>query len=101
MENPIDRFIGIKITHVAAIPGTQKIYMAWDSGESAVLEISEWIETDRHFRCLADEKAFQSVKVGPFQSAAIWLDRLDVGADTFRLLAQEQGTVIHEQRKVG
>lgn len=94
------KYHGIRITQAAAIQGTRKLYVAWDSGDEAVLDYGPLIAVHAALGPLADPRTFQSARVGKHGLEVVWTDAINGGADSLRQLADEQHAVFMRKKAV-
>ena len=92
-------YIATRIVHVSAILSTQKLYIAWECGDEAVVDFSEMIAINKHCRPLSEPSLFQSVKHVDCGTAMEWRCGIDMGSDQIRWMADQQNSVFHKNNK--
>ena len=65
----------------------------WANGEKSRVDLAGLVHRSRHFRVFLDEPdAFSKVGVTEWGSGIEWENGLDYGADTLKIMADEQVT---------
>lgn len=85
----MDTLPRIKAVSVARAPWT--INVTWADGMKDRIDLTGLIYRSRHFRVFLDDPgAFRKVHVADFGGGIAWENGLDYGADTVKMLADEQ-----------
>jgi hypothetical protein len=85
----MDTLPRIKAVSAAHAPWT--INVTWVDGRKDRIDLTGLIYRSRHFRVFLDDPdAFRKVHVADFGGGIAWRNRLDYGADTIKMLADEQ-----------
>src|ERR1700724_3491564 len=85
----MDTLPRIKAVSVARAPWT--INVTWADGRKDRIDLTGLIYRSRHFRVFLDDPAaFRKVHVADFGGGIAWENGLDYGADTVKMLADEQ-----------
>jgi DNA-binding transcriptional regulator YiaG len=67
------------------------LQVSWDDGSRDRVDLTGLVNRSRHFRAfLEDPAGFREVKVAHHGSALAWANGLDYGADTLKIMAEEQ-----------
>ena len=68
--------------------------VAWHDGTKSSVDLTGLVHRSRHFRVFLDDRAaFRKVQVADFGGGIAWPNGLDYGADTLRMMADEQRPV--------
>ncbi len=94
-----DRFFEYKVTMVEPILKTRKLFVAFNSGEQAVVDFSQAIAETKLGHKIQKWADFKKVKIGYLNAYIEW-EGYDTGTDTLRQMAEEQGTVFRPNPKV-
>jgi hypothetical protein len=90
--NTIDSLPRVKSVGVARAPWSLNI--TWADGTKDRIDLTVLIHRSRHFRVFLDgPAAFRKVHVADFGGGIEWENGLDYGADTLKMLADEQRPV--------
>ena len=85
----MDTLPRIKAVSAARVPWTLDVI--WADGTKDRIDLTGLIYRSRHFRVFLDDPAaFRKVHVANFGGGIEWKNRLDYGADTVKMLADEQ-----------
>lgn len=85
----MDTLPRIKAAAAARAPWTLNI--GWADGAKDRVDLTGLVHRSRHFRVFLDQPAaFRKVQVADFGGGIAWENGLDYGADTLKLLAEEQ-----------
>lgn len=88
----MDTLPRVKAVSAARAPWT--INVTWADGTKDRVDMTGLIHRSRHFRVFLDRPAaFRKVRVAPFGSGIEWKNGLDYGADTLKMMADEQRPV--------
>lgn len=88
-EEAMDTLPRVKTVAAARAPFTLDI--AWADGAKDRVDLTGLVHRSRIFRVFLDEPAaFRKVQVADFGGGIEWQNGLDYGADTLRMLAEEQ-----------
>lgn len=80
-----------RVKAVAAARAPFTLNIAWADGAKDRVDLTGLVHRSRHFRVFLDEpSAFRKVQVADFGGGIAWENGLDYGADTLRMLAEEQ-----------
>ncbi|SRR5258707_371244 len=91
-ERAIDVLPRVKSVSAARAPWTLNV--AWADGTKDRVDLTGLIYRSRHFRVFLDDPAaFRRVQVADFGGGIEWKNGLDYGADTLRMIADEQRPV--------
>jgi hypothetical protein len=67
------------------------LQVTWDDGSRDRVDLTGLVTRSRHFRAFLDDPAvFGEVQVAHYGSALAWPNGLDYGADTLKVMAEEQ-----------
>lgn len=89
MKRAIDTLPRVKSVGAARAPWTLNV--AWADGAKDRVDLTGLIYRSRHFRVfLGDPAAFRRVQIADFGGGIAWENGLDYGADTLRMIADEQ-----------
>jgi len=78
---------------VAVAPGEQPmtLLVRWDKGEESLIDVSGMMQSFRVYAPLRQSpELFRQVRVGEYGADVVWVDEIDMAADTLWRLAQEQ-----------
>ncbi len=100
-QHPMAHYIALRINEVSAILKTTKLYIAWKNGEEAVVDFSDLISSNKHFKPLSNQKKFHAVEHASWGSCIEWECGIAMGSDQLRHMADEQDSVLHRQRLAG
>jgi hypothetical protein len=85
----MDTLPRIKSVSAARAPWT--INVTWVDGRKDRVDLTGLIHRSRHFRVFLDDPgAFRKVHMADFGGGIEWENGLDYGADTVKMLAEEQ-----------
>jgi DNA-binding transcriptional regulator YiaG len=85
----LDTLPRIKAVRGARAPWT--INVTWADGGKDRIDLTGLVYRSRHFRVFLDDPgAFRTVRVADFGGGIAWKNGLDYGADTVKMLADEQ-----------
>jgi hypothetical protein len=88
-KQPVDTLPRVKAVGIGRAPWT--INVTWASGTKDRIDLTGLIHRSRHFRVFVDHPAaFRRVHVVPFGAGIEWDNGLDYGADTLKMMADEQ-----------
>lgn len=88
-EQAVDTLPRVKAVSAARAPWTLKV--TWADGTKDRVDLTGLIHRSRHFRVFLDRPAsFRKVRVVPFGAGIEWQNGLDYGADTLKMMADEQ-----------
>jgi hypothetical protein len=91
-EPAVDTLPRVKSVAAARAPWTLNV--TWTDGAKGRVDLTGLIHRSRHFRrFLDDTAAFRKVHVADFGGGVEWENGLDYGADTLRMMADEQRPV--------
>jgi hypothetical protein len=91
-DDVADTLPRIKSVRAARPPWTLNVI--WSDGSKDRVDLTGLIHRSRHFRAFLDAPpAFRRVKVADFGGGVEWQNGLDYGADTLKMLADEQRPV--------
>jgi hypothetical protein len=91
-ERAVDALPRVKSVGAARAPWTLDV--TWADGTKNRVDLTGLIHRSRHFRrFLDDAAAFRRVHVADFGGGVAWENGLDYGADTLRMMADEQRPV--------
>jgi hypothetical protein len=91
-EQAADTLPRIRAVSAAHAPWTLNI--VWADGTKSRVDLTGLINRSRHFRVFLDDPgAFRKIKVAAFGGGVEWKNGLDYGADTLRMVADEQRPV--------
>lgn len=83
-----------RVKSVAAARAPWTLNVTWADGAKGRVDLTGLIHRSRHFcRFLDDAAAFRKVHVADFGGGVEWENGLDYGADTLRMMADEQRPV--------
>ncbi len=83
-----------RVKSVSAAHAPWTLNVTWADGTKGRVELTGLIHRSRHFRVfLEDPAAFRKVRVAAFGGGIEWENGLDYGADTLKMLADEQRPV--------
>jgi|SRR5579863_948792 len=84
-----------RVKSVRAIRGTPwTLRVTWGDGMKDQVDLTGLIHRSRHFRIFLDQPAaFRKVRVADFGGGIEWENGLDYGADTLRMMTEEQRPV--------
>jgi hypothetical protein len=87
-----DKLPRIKSVSAGRVPWTLNV--GWANGKKDRVDLTGLIHRSRHFRVFLDDPAtFRKVRVVHFGGGIEWENGLDYGADTLKMLADEQRPV--------
>src|SRR5580704_9661240 len=78
---------------VAVAPGDKPMTLRvrWDKGEEGLIDVSGMIQSFLVYAPLRQSpELFRQVRVGEYGTDVVWIDEIDMAADTLWRLAQEQ-----------
>jgi hypothetical protein len=82
------------LPRVRAVSASRKpwtLSITWEDGTKERVDLTGLVYRSRHFRSFLDNPAaFRSVRVAPFGGGVEWHNGLDYGADTLKMMADEQ-----------
>jgi hypothetical protein len=82
----------VKAVSTGRAPWTLNV--TWVNGDKNRLDLTGLVHRSRHFRVFIDRPAaFRKVRVAPFGAGIEWENGLDYGADTLKMIADEQQPV--------
>jgi hypothetical protein len=88
-EQAMDPLPRVKSVSAARAPWT--INLTWADGAKDRVDLTGLIHRSRHFRIFLDRPAaFRKLRVAPFGAGIEWQNGLDYGADTLKMMADEQ-----------
>jgi hypothetical protein len=88
----MDALPRVKAVAAARVPWTLNV--TWADGTKNRVDLTGLIHRSRHFRRFLDDlAAFRNVHVADFGGGVEWENGLDYGADTLKLMADEQRPV--------
>jgi Protein of unknown function (DUF2442) len=91
-EQPMDTLPRVKAVSAARAPWT--VNVSWANGTKDRVDLTGLIHRSRHFRVfLGRSSNFRKVRVAPFGAGIEWENGLDYGADTLKMMADEQRPV--------
>ena len=91
-EQPMDTLPRVKAVGAARAPWT--VNVSWADGTKDRVDLTGLIHRSRHFRVfLGRSSNFRKVRVAPFGAGIEWENGLDYGADTLKMMADEQRPV--------
>jgi hypothetical protein len=91
-ERAMDILPRVKAVNAGRAPWT--INVTWTNGGKTRLDLTGLVHRSRHFRIFLDRPAaFRKVSVAPFGAGVEWQNGLDYGADTLKMMADEQRPV--------
>jgi hypothetical protein len=91
-ERAVDTLPRVKSVTAARAPWTLDV--TWADGTKDRVDLTGLIHRSRHFRVfLEDPRAFRKVQVVHFGGGVEWKNGLDYGADTLKMMADEQRPV--------
>lgn len=99
--HPTDRYIDHTLVSVAPILGKQKLFLEWDTDEQAVIDFAELIQNHTRFKAMSTPAVFHAVSVVDWGAGIEWKHGTGMGSDQLRLMADQQKSVIHRQKKAG
>lgn len=80
-----------RIKTVRAVRAPWTLEVAWTDGTRDRIDLTGLVHRSRHFRAfLGSPAAFRAVGVADFGGGIEWKNGLDYGADTLRVLSEEQ-----------
>jgi hypothetical protein len=83
-----------RVRSVSAARAPWALDVTWADGRKDRVDLTGLIYRSRHFRSFLDDPAaFRGVRVADFGGGVEWENGLDYGADTLRMLADEQRPV--------
>src|SRR5260370_19234626 len=83
-----------RVKYVSAVRAPWTLNVAWADGTKDRVDLTGLIYRSRHFRVFLDDPAaFRRVQVADFGGGIEWKNGLDYGADTLRMIADEQRPV--------
>jgi uncharacterized protein DUF2442 len=83
-----------RIKAVAAVRATWALNVTWADGSKDRVDLTGLIHRSRHFRAFLDDAAaFRKVHVSAFGGGIEWENGLDYGADTLKMMSDEQRPV--------
>jgi hypothetical protein len=83
-----------RVKSVGAARALWTLNVAWADGTKDRVDLTGLIHRSRHFRVFLDDPAaFRRVQVADFGGGIEWKNGLDYGADTLRMIADEQRPV--------
>src|SRR5579871_2206534 len=84
-----------RVKSVRAARGTPwALQVTWADGMKDQVDLTGLIHRSRHFRIFLDQPvAFRKVRIADFGGGVEWENGLDYGADTLRIMAEEQRPV--------
>jgi hypothetical protein len=92
MEPAMDILPRVKAVSAGRAPWT--INVTWADGRKDRADLTGLVHRSRHFRRFLDHPAaFRKVRVAPFGAGIEWQNGLDYGADTLKMMADEQRPV--------
>jgi hypothetical protein len=88
-EQPMNTLPRVKAVKATRAPWTVNIN--WADGTKDQVDMTGLIHRSRHFRIFLDHPSgFRNVRVAPFGAGIEWQNGLDYGADTLKMMADEQ-----------
>ncbi len=88
----MDTLPRVKTVSAARAPWT--VNVTWADGGKDQIDLTGLIHRSRHFRIFLDRPAaFRKVGIAPFGAGIEWENGLDYGADTLKMMADEQRPV--------
>jgi hypothetical protein len=91
-KRPVDALPRVKAASIGRAPWT--INVTWADGTKDRIDLTGLIHRSRHFRVFIDHPAaFRRLRVAPFGAGIEWDNGLDYGADTLKMMADEQRPV--------
>lgn len=85
----MDTLPRVKSVRAASAPWTLNV--TWADNRKAEIDLTGLIYRSRHFRVFLDDPdAFRRVRIADFGGGIEWDNGLDYGADTLRIMADEQ-----------
>jgi Protein of unknown function (DUF2442) len=88
----MDTLPRVKAVSTARAPWTLNV--TWADGTKDRVDLTGLIHRSRHFRVLLNDPAtFRKVRLTPFGAGIEWENGLDYGADTLKMMADEQRPV--------
>ena len=85
----VDALPRVKAVSTARMPWTLNI--TWADGSKDRVDLTGLIYRSRHFRTFLDRSAsFRRLRVAAFGAGIQWENGLDYGADTLKVMADEQ-----------
>jgi hypothetical protein len=89
MRRTVDTLPRVKTASAARAPWT--INVVWADGTKDRVDLTGLIHRSRHFRVFLDRPAtFRKLRIAPFGAGIAWDNGLDYGADTLKMMADEQ-----------
>jgi hypothetical protein len=83
-----------RVKAVGAARALWTVNVAWMDGTRDRIDLTGLIHRSRHFRAFLDDRAaFRKVRVADFGGGIEWDNGLDYGADTLKMMADEQRLV--------
>lgn len=98
-HHPTDKYIHHTIQFVSPITGTHKVYVIWTNDEEAVIDISEIIYTNKHFKPLSSSAEFEKAESVAWGTGIEWDCGASIGSDHLRHMADQQGSVLHKKKR--
>src|SRR5262245_27535449 len=91
-ERSVDTLPRLRSVSAARAPWTLNV--VWADGARGRIDLTGLVHRSRHFRVFLDNPgAFRKVRVADFGGGVAWENGLDYGADTLKMLADEQRPV--------
>lgn len=88
-EHALARLPRVQAVSAAKAPWTLNV--VWSDGEKSRVDLTGLVHRSRHFRAFLDDPAaFRKVGVTEWGSGVEWENGLDYGADTLKMIADEQ-----------
>jgi len=88
----MDTLPRVRSVSTARAPWT--VNVTWADGGKDQVDLTGLIHRSRHFRVfLSEPAAFRRLSVAPFGAGIEWANGLDYGADTLKMVAEEQRPV--------
>src|SRR5258708_13297552 len=88
-RHAMDTLPGVDAVGATGAPGM--LIAAWANGSKDRVDLTGLIHRSRHFRVFLDQAAaFRKVRVADFGGGIEWENGLDYGADTLKMMADEQ-----------
>jgi hypothetical protein len=80
-----------RVKSVSAARGSWTLHVTWGDGTQDRIDLTGLVHRSRHFRVFLDQPAvFRKVHVADFGGGVEWENGLDYGADTLKMMADEQ-----------
>ena len=98
-HHPAMEYTGLRLTQVAPILGTKKLYVVWKNAEEAVIDFSKTISENKWFAPLNNPAEFQTVKLAEWGTGLEWDCDADIGSDLIRHMADQQDSVLHRETR--